>query len=105
MDGSESGNTLVLIELVLVLAVVFGFGLRELRGLRRDRAAVPTSRASSAASSSAGSPSVGSSPAASSNVASSSAASTRTEVRDTGVRDTAGREAEPPTRPRAVSRR
>lgn len=90
MDGSESGNTLVLIELVLVLAVVFGFGLRELRGLRRDRAAAPTSRASSAAS--------------------SSAASTRTEVRDTGVRDTgvrdtAGREAEPPTRPRAVSRR
>ncbi|MBI5113555.1 MAG: hypothetical protein HZA68_16440 [Rhodovulum sp.] len=71
MDGSESGNTLVLIELVLVLAVVFGFGLRELRGLRRDRAAAPTSRATSAASSSAGS-----STAASSTVASSSAAST-----------------------------
>jgi len=71
VDGSESGNTLVLIELVLVLAVVFGFGLRELRGLRRDRAAAPTSRATSAASSSAGS-----STAASSTVASSSAAST-----------------------------
>ncbi|MTW19060.1 hypothetical protein GJ689_22950 [Rhodoplanes serenus] len=76
MDGSESGNTLVLIELVLVLAVVFGFGLRELRGLRRDRAAAPISRATSAASSTAGS-----STAASSTVASSSAASTRPGAR------------------------
>ncbi|WP_158859470.1 hypothetical protein [Rhodoplanes serenus] len=81
VDGSESGNTLVLIELVLVLAVVFGFGLRELRGLRRDRAAAPTSRASSSASSSAASSSAGSSTAASSTVASSSAASTRLGAR------------------------
>jgi hypothetical protein len=86
VDGSESGNTLVLIELVLVLAVVFGFGLRELRGLRRDRAAAPTNRASSAASSSAASSSAAassaaSSTAASSTVASSSAASTRPGAR------------------------
>ena len=31
-----SGKWLALIELVLVFALVFGWGLNELRGLRRD---------------------------------------------------------------------
>lgn len=37
MDGTGDSSTLVLIELVLVLGVVFWFGWRELRGLKRDR--------------------------------------------------------------------
>ncbi|WP_170145904.1 hypothetical protein [Rhodoplanes elegans] len=36
MDGTGDSNTLVLIELVLVLGVVFWFAWRELRGLKRD---------------------------------------------------------------------
>jgi hypothetical protein len=36
MDGAGDSSTLVLIELVLVLGVVFWFALRELRGLKRD---------------------------------------------------------------------
>ncbi|WP_170149810.1 hypothetical protein [Rhodoplanes roseus] len=41
MDGVGDSSTLVLIELVLVLGLVFGFAVRELRSVRRDRAAPP----------------------------------------------------------------
>ncbi|MDC7784991.1 hypothetical protein PQJ75_23380 [Rhodoplanes sp. TEM] len=37
MDGDGGSGTLVLIELVLVLGVVFWFAIRELRGVKRDR--------------------------------------------------------------------
>ena len=39
-----SGSTLVVLELALVLAVVLGFGFRELYLLRRDRLAERRSR-------------------------------------------------------------
>lgn len=47
MDGTGDSSTLVLIELVLVLGVVFWFAWRELRGLKRE---TPRRGASSAAS-------------------------------------------------------
>ncbi|NVO12836.1 MAG: hypothetical protein HXX10_02255 [Rhodoplanes sp.] len=47
MDGDSS---LVLVELILALAVVFGFAFRELATLRRPRAPQPGGDASAPAS-------------------------------------------------------